>query len=513
MRSPLVTGLLACLAFAGHADDTLRLGVYSLPRGLGNPHSSTAGSEMYTWAAIFDSLTRIDAKARVIPWLATRWEPLDQLTWRFQLRRDVTFSNGELFDADAVVAALGYLISEQAAGESVAREFVVVAGVRKVDPYTVEVTTKTPVIILPALMAGLRIPAPQQWQRLGPKGFARQPVGTGPYRVESWSAARVKLRAFPGSWRPAKIGRVDIYEILDPSSRLQGLLAGQLDIVLALTADDVPLIEKNGAVAYVDDGAGVSGLSFITVKDGPLQDVRVRQALNYAVDKNAIVEVLLGGHTRPAGQPAPHNGTGYNPMVQPYPYDPGKARALLKEAGYPNGFDFVAEVVPSGPTVPTPMYGILAQQLADVGVNMEVRAIPTSQIIIKAVTGTFDGAAFSMEFDFAPTLDPQRSLGMHSCLRAVPWHCDQEVMPLIEASRNEFDADKRAAILREIMRVYHNTAPMLYLYESVHFDGLSARVRNYRPVNRVINYEELQLADSLEVGRAARTAISISRIW
>ena len=495
MRALLLAALLAGLMPGTWASEPLRLGVYSLPRGLGNPHSSTAGSEMNTWAAIFDSLTRIGADAQVIPWLATRWAPLDKLTWHFDLRRDVKFSNGEAFNADAVVAALRYLLSDEAAGESVAREFAMVADVRRVNEFAVEITTRTPVIILPALMASLRIPAPGQWARLGPKGFARKPVGSGPYRVESWTAARVDLVPFAESWRAPRIERVQINEILDPSSRLQGLLSGQLDIVLALTADDIPLIEQSGATAYVDSGSGVSGLSFITVKDGPLRDVRVRQALNYAIDKQAIVQVLLGGHTRAAGQPAPHNATGYNPDVSPYPYDPARARALLTEAGYPDGFQFVAEVVPSGPTVPTPMYGLLTQQLAQIGVQMEVRAIPTSQVIIKAVTGTFAGAAFSMEFDFAPTLDPQRSLGMHSCLRAVPWHCDQAVMPLIEASRNEFDPEKRRSILQQIMRVYHDTAPMLYLYESVHFDGVSARVKNYRPVNGIIPYERLELID------------------
>ena len=100
-----------------------------------------------------------------------------------------------------------------------------------------------------------------------------------------------------------------------------------------------------------------------------------------------------------------------------------------------------------------------------------------------------------MEFDFAPTLDPQRALGMHSCLRTVPWHCDRAIMPLIEASRSEFDAEKRRGILQQLMRVYHDTAPMLYYMSRAHFDGLSARVRNYRPVNRTINYEALTLAN------------------
>jgi peptide/nickel transport system substrate-binding protein len=329
---PLSVAAVWLLLFASgiRAEDTLRVGVYSLPRGLGNPHSSIAGSEMNTWAAIFDSLTRVDANARVIPWLATGWQSLDPLTWRFELRKDVRFSNGEPFNADAVLAALGYLMSDEAAGESVAREFSGIAGASRVDEYAVEITTAMPVAILPALMAGLRIPAPEQWRRLGPKGFAREPIGSGPYQVENWGPARVDLRAFRGSWRPPLINRLEIYEILDPSSRLQGLQSGRLDIVLALTADDMPLVARNGDQPYVDDGLGVSGLSFITVKEGPLQDVRVRQALNYAVDKDAIVNILLGGHTRPAGQPAPHHGTGYNTDAKPHPYDPDKSRALLR---------------------------------------------------------------------------------------------------------------------------------------------------------------------------------------
>lgn len=491
----LTAALLFAATTAARADDVLRVGLFALPLGLGNPHSSVATSDMGTWAAIFDSLTQVDANSNVVPSLATSWENLDQHTWQFELRRDVSFSNGEPFDAEAVVAALGYLISEEATGESVARTFADVASVRALDSHRVEVKTKTPVVILPALMAGLRIPAPDQWRRLGPKGFAREPIGTGPYQVENWSAARIELSAFSDSWRPPKIGRVEIYSIPDTAVRLQGLQSGELDIALALEADDVPALERSSSVAYIDGDAGVSGLSFITVKEGPMQNVRVRQAINYAVDKEAIVEILFGGYTQPAGQPVPRTATGYNPEIEPYPYDPARAKALLREAGYENGFEFVAEVVTGGGVVPTPVLAVIAEQLTAVGVRMEVRSIPTSQVILKAVTGTFDGSAFSMGFSLSPTRDPQNALGMHSCLRAIPWHCDEAVVPLIEAAATEFDPAKRLALLQDIMRIFHETAPMLYLYESVLIDGLNARVQNYKPVNRIINYDELTLAD------------------
>ena len=487
--------MLAFVATTVAADSVLRVGVYSLPRGLGNPHSSTASSEMYTWAAMFDSLTTVDDQGRVRPSLATAWEALDELTWHFELRRNVQFSNGERFDAKAVVATLGYLISDQAAGESVAREFRPVESVRALDEYKVEIKTHHPTIILPGILVGMRIPAPDLWQRLGPKGFAQAPVGTGPFMLESWKPARVDLTAFEGSWRAPKIDRLEIYNIVDTAARVQALQSGKLDIALHLNLEDLEQLQRTGDRSYVDSGAGVTGLSFITVKGGPIADRRVRQALNYAIDKEAMVEVLLGGHTRPAGQPVPHNARGYNSAVKPYPYDPQRARELLAEAGYPDGFEFVAEIVPSAGVMTTPLFSYAAQQLAQIGVKMEVRGITTAQIITKGQTGTFAGSAFSMNFDVKPTLDPQRPIGMHSCLRAVPWHCDQSVMPLIEASRTEFDRDRREKLLQDLMRVFHEDPIMLYVYESVNFDGLGQGVQNYAPVNRLINYHSIKLAE------------------
>jgi len=478
---------------AANAEQVLTIGVYGIPKALGNPYSSTSISESYTWSAIFDALTEVDGEANVLPALATEWRSIDELTWRFKLRSGVKFSNGESFDAKAVVSVIDYLTSADSAAESMARELSAVRGAKATGELEVEVYTHQPTLILPAMLAAMRIVAPGAWRELGPEAFARAPVGTGAFKVERWSAAKVSMVAHWDAWRPPLVDRLEILEILDPAARVQGVQSGGLDIAIALTGDDIAVLEDSGAVPYVGPGSGVVGMSFVTVKDTPIADPRVRQALNYAVDKAPIVAVLLGGHTRIAGQPAPHYAHGYNPNVHPYEYDPDKAKSLLKAAGYEQGFSFVAEVVLGGSTSATPIYSYMAQQLAKIGVDMEVRSIPIAQLISKAVGGGFEGAAFGMEFDFKPSLDVMRGIPMHSCQRAVPWHCDKEIMPTIEAAQREFDRERRLTLLQQIMQRYHDNPSMLFLFESVHFDGLSPRVRNYNPTNRIINYHEIRL--------------------
>ena len=487
MRSAIFI-LLILLATVARGDDTLRVGMYGLPKGLGNPYSSTSISEMYTWAAIFDGLTRIDTDGKVHPALAIGWQHLDELTWVFDLRRGVTFSNGEPMNADAVIQAIEYLTSEEAAGESVAREFTAIAGAKALSEHQVEIRTHVPTAILPAMTAGLRIVAPNHWRKLGPKGFAQDPVGTGPYYVERWEPAKVTLRAFKDSWQPPSIERLEILQVLDVSTRLQALQSGKLDIALNISPDDLAAVARSGATGRVERGNAVVGMSFIMTKESPVQLQKVRQALNYAVNKEAITEVLLGGHAIPAGQPAAHYITGYDPNLKPYPYDPDKARALLAEAGYPDGFDMVVEVVTSGSIAAAAIYGFLKQQFAQVGVEMEIRSLPVSQLITKAVTGTFSGEAFGMEFDFTPTLDAMAALPMHSCQRRIPWYCNREAMPIIEAAQREFDPQRRTELLQEVMRYYHEDPAMVYIYEAIDVAGVAGRINDYASTNGVIDY-------------------------
>ena len=491
-----MTAAMLVAPYPGLANDnTLRVATYNLPLGLGNPYTTTSISEQYVWRAIFDPLTLVDSLGELRPALALSWEATDEHTWVFELRPNVRFSNGEPFDADAVVNALGFLISPEGAGLSVAHEVASIKSVHALKSLRVEIRTHYPNLILPRNLAGIHIVAPEHWQRLGPEGFGQNPVGTGPFRVEEWRTATVKLRAVTDSWNPPRVDALEFYEILDVPARVQAIQTGAIDLAFNLGPDDIEELERTGGKVHVSRGAGVTGLTFITVKESPLQNKKVRQALNYAVNKEAYIAVLLAGRTRPASQPAPHYGNGYNPELEAYPYDPPRARALLAEAGYPDGFDFVAEIVVSGGVNSGPIYQFVAQELGKIGVRMSIRPLPVSKLIQKAVSGDWDGVAFGMEFDSKPTMDVMRAIGMHSCQRKVPWYCNQDVMPLVERAQREFDTQKRLDLVREIMRVYRDDPSMLYMHETVHFDGLTARTFGYEPVNRLVNFRDIYLAE------------------
>ncbi len=496
-RVALVLTLLALGLGPGHAyaENVLRVGVYGFPVGEGNPFRSTSVSESYVYAAIYDSLTQIDRDGTVLPMLATTWEANDAMTWTFKLQPNVTFSNGAPFDAESVVKVITYLISPAAQSDSIARELSMLDSARAIDTLTVEIKTKAPALILPALLAGTRIPAPSYVDQLIADSIEGLPVGTGPFAVIAWNSDRIYLDSHTTSWRAPKTDKMEFVLVPERTARVQATISGNLHLAFGLGAEDTVLLEQSGHSYHSMDAGGVVGLSFVNVKEGPIQNQKVRQALNYAVNKQAYIDVLLHGITRPASQATPSIAYGFDPELEPYPYDPDRARALLADAGYANGFDLVMEGVIEGSTSGSEIWQFVASQLAQVGVKMEIRTIPISELIRKAVNGGFAGAAFGMDFDTNPTLDAMRPIPMHSCLRAVPWYCDPTVVPWIEEAQTTFDPEHRLTLLRKILKRYHESPPMLYLHETVHFEGLNKSVRNYEPRTSLANYHEIELVD------------------
>jgi len=475
------------------AEKHLRVTSYSLPAALGNVHRSTSSSELYIWAAMFDPLTVVDEDATVQPWLAERWEALTPLIWRFYLRKNVTFSNGEPFDADAVLTNLNYLISPEGKRESVARVINAVEKVTMVNAHTVDITTKYPNIMLPGEMAMPRMTAPGQWRKLGPDGFAKAPIGTGPFKAERWAANQIELSAFTGSWTRPKLDKLTFIKLPDAVSRTQSILSDNADVAIVIGPEEIAALEAEGHAHHVSRGAGAMGLAFLKKQGGPVADARVRLALNYAVNKERYIAALLNNATIPASQATPSFAIGFDPALKPFPYDPEKAKALLKEAGYEKGFTLVAEAILGGSAADTAIFQYMAQDLAKVGVTLEMRGIPNSEMIRKVNYGGWAGQAYNIDFNVKPSLDPLRSFA--TCLTGERYFCEPDMLPQIRAAQAEFDPAKRIALVRGLIRRLHDDPPMLYMHETVMLDGLHKRVRGYKPSNLIINYHQLDVVD------------------
>lgn len=487
----LISTVLSSFA---RADDVLKIANLALPEGRGVPHAAVGTPYFMVWPAIFDALTTIGADGQAIPMLAESWTPLNSTTWHFKLRPGVQFSNGEPVDAKAVVESLATMATPEGLRWSGYNAYRGISGSRVIDPLTVEITTDPPDRLLPNRIGAIRILPPNYWANVGSEGFAKKPIGSGPYVVDSWEATRIRMTANPKSWRPPKIRQVEIRELPEGTARLQGLLSGSIDLALYLNPEDAPLVESAGGSVVQRSGGGVEVLSFVTIKDTPLKDRRVRQALNYAVDKQGIVDALLGGAATTASQPAPKGSFGRDETLKPYPYDPAKAKALLTEAGYANGFTFTLEASSGGRGPTGSIAQKIAQDLAAVGVKMNIRSVPQSKIFRAAYDGSFEGEAFSMMYGTIPYMDALASLRLHSCLWQMPWNCDPAFADRITKAYAAFDVTERERLTKALVRDIREDAPALWLYDDVTLDGVASHVKNYRPIFSTINYEELELS-------------------
>lgn len=489
--------LLIALVFSAPGvrsqETEVRVGIQAFPTSAGNPLGLVNLPALYTFAAIFDALTFVDQSGAAQPQLAISWTAISSLQWRFSLREGVLFSNGEAFDANTVVANINILKSPGSAGYVAASELSYITHARAVDATTVDVFTDVPVPFLPQDLSMLRFVAPAYWHEVGADAFARAPVGTAAYKLRSWSPTELKLEAWEGAWRKPKIEKLRLFAVPNPSARLQGLLSGNLHLAVLLGPDEIGMVEAAGHQMSVQPEPGMIVLAFNLSKPSPLTDVRVRQALNHAVNKQAIVDGLLAGQSRVSTQTAPSIAFGFDPTLEAYEHDPERARTLLAEAGYPDGFEMVAEVLNVTSSFAGPAYQQVVADLATVGVHVELRAIPVPKYAKGLHQGLWDGEAFGIDYGIAPSLDALRAFVRHSCLKAVPWYCDEDLMLLLNQALGTFDLDTRRDLTRQVLRHQRDRAPGILLYDLYRFDGVRRDLKGY--VNHVgyIPYHDLWL--------------------
>ncbi len=468
----------------------------SLPNGNGNPFDSSARTAAYTYRTVFDTLTQLGSNLVIEPGLASRWENTDDYTWVVRLRDGVTFSNGEPFNADAVVYTYTYLSSDAGARESLSRDMRDIAGFEALDPLTVRFITRRPLPEFPRDMAIVWMVPPKYWQEVGRDGFAFNPVGSGPFRVTEWNPTQVLFEPFQESWRPPKVDNLEILALRETSSRVAALMTDRIDVASEIGPEDVYTIETAGMQAYQRPPTAPQMVVFNILKESPLQDVRVRQALNYAVNKDVIAATIMDGWVDVVDQMTTKINPERHPDLKPYPYDPDKARALLAEAGYPDGFSFVFEFRfgTAGNHMPT-MYQRIAADLAQIGVDMEVRPLPWSQYVQGILQGKWGGQAFGFEYEMLPTGSSIRAFRLHSCTWPFPWYCDETIQPVIERVRHTIDETRRIAAVHEIMEHYHSQAVALMLVENMGLDGVNPRVKGYNQEGGIIPYHSISIEE------------------
>jgi peptide/nickel transport system substrate-binding protein len=313
--------------------------------------------------------------------------------------------------------------------------------------------------------------------------------------VTNWGVDRVSFEAFREGWRPPRADKLEILALEETASRLQALLLGQIDIGLSLLPDSKRAVEQAGGKLMATAIPSAWGMPFITTLPGPQTDVRVRRALNHAVDKKAIIDTLLNGESTIVSQPATQGTKGYQKDIAPYAYDPARAKQLLTEAGHGGGFKILADVtVQSGLG---DIYQRVAHDTARVGVDIELREIPIQEFTRRLLKqAPWQGTMLAIDSGSSPSIDAMRTINsLHSCKFFNAWYCDQSIMPPIDAANQEFDPAKREQLVAQVMRHYHDQAPAIFLHEIRQYDGVSAKVRNYEPVNMVINYHAIDLAN------------------
>jgi len=338
--------------------------------------------------SILEGLTKINSDGSVTPLLAESWSVApDGKSYIFRLRRGVTFSDGEAFDAAAVKFSFERAKAEGSTNKAKKAVFDNISSIAMPDAHTVILTLdhadgnflfrmgeNTAVILHPKTAAQA----------------ATRPVGTGPYLLQDWrKGSSITLAAWPGARVQPKLKRVTFRFISDPAARVAALLAGDVD---ALPRLDAPQSVKQLQAdrRFVVETGATSGKGIMTINNRrkPFDDARVRRALTHAIDRKAFIDGVLDGYGRPIGSHFAPTDAGYIDLTGMYPYDPDKARALLKEAG-------VATPLNVTLTLPPPQYArkggeVIAAMLARVGVIARIENVEWAQWLSGAFKGNFD---------------------------------------------------------------------------------------------------------------------------
>ncbi|WP_299733593.1 ABC transporter substrate-binding protein [uncultured Tateyamaria sp.] len=376
---PLFLGVAGAALFAGMAaaKTDITVAMQLEPPHL-DPTSAAAGAiDSVLYSNVFEGLTRFMGDGSVVPGLAESWEiSEDGLTYTFNLREGVTFHDGTTMDAEDVKFTLDRILAEDSANAQKAL-YAAIASVEVVDASTVRVTLSEPNgnMLFNLAWGDAVIVAPESIENI-----KQQPIGTGPFKFDSWTQGdSIQISQYADYWgeQPA-LTEATFKFISDPTAAFAAMMAEDVDVFTGFPApENLPQFEADPRFQVLIGSTEGETILSTNNKQAPFDDVRVRQAVAHAIDRQAIVDGAMFGYGTPIGTHfAPHNPA-YVDLTGGSAFDPDKARALLAEAGMPDGFETTLHL-------PPPSYArrggeIIAAQLAEVGIKAEIINVEWAQ--------------------------------------------------------------------------------------------------------------------------------------
>jgi len=466
----------------GYTQDALTLD----PANPGTRDTETIIRNMY------DGLLTRDANMHVVPELAESWRQVDPVTYEFRLREGVHFHDGSPMTAEDVKFTMERVLGGNIGGQTNPRKDLLgpLTRVDIVDPQTVRFVLKSPWPLLPAILPFQEIVSEAFVKQVGDDGLVSQEDGTGPFRLKEWSRGdRIVMERVPDYYGgspevppagPARVDRV-IYKIMpDNASRVAALLAGDIDIVNALPVTSIAQVRDNpGTTVMTVNGTRTF---FISINNGkpPFNDVRVRRALNHAVDRKLIVARLLNGLATPLNGVLSPDAFGFNADLPEYAYDPAQAKSLLAEAGVAN-LHLTIDVDGASKDIAE----AIASMMTRSGIEAKVRVWE-----IAVIVPIWRDAAKRQDHDVFLTSWGNASLDPSDIMLPTvrgggransAGYANPEVDKLLDQADVETDPVKRRDAYLKVQQIVHDDAPWVFLWLPQDVYGVSKRLHGFKP--------------------------------
>ena len=490
---------------------TLRIAmtVGDIPATDGAPDQGTEGIRFMGYT-LYDPLIMWDLSsatepAKLVPGLATKWyqDPADPTKWIFELRQGVKFHDGSTFNADAVIFSIDRALDDKSpAFDRLGRGMLIAAlwplvGYRKIDDYKVELQTKGVDTVMPSLLNRFPIASPANFEKVGKdwQAYRKSPSGTGPWKMKAWTPReRAELERNTEYWnkdRIPKMERMVVLPIPDASTRTAALLSGRVDWIESPAPDALDRLRAAGCKIETNAIPHMWPYALSMLPGAPTADIRVRKALNLAVDRDALVK-LLNGLAVPAVGCVPTDHPWFGNPTFKIRYDPAEAKKLLAEAGYGPAKKLKMKIAistsGSGQMYPLIMNEFIQQQFAEVGVDLEFQVMDWNALVNLARLGAKspEGSQFNAINSSYNTMDPHNAFMRFDDSQQIPpkgsnWGYINypEFDALAAEARRTSDPKELDKVLAKINTLMVDQAVFVWFVHDVWPNAISAKVKGY----------------------------------